>query len=356
MRKRVIAKKSAYIALSVGIAALIIFTALPYYLMSSICFPEWSIYWNYEVVQKNMMLLFPGLAFLGAVTTLKKRNTVEDVFLNVAFPMVLLLIAKVAQYHMAFTLGAMAGAAVYTIVEIAGSSWNGRRGKGDKFKKIRRRYYVSRRCMIYILFFAMTPMTVWVGFHENRDASKYLTYYSLWADSDEGADSEEDQQKLDIVDAKTWDNLSVESRFSEISKLTTYFMQDLGVSGVNIYAVKELTDGTLAYYSDEDQSISFNIIYLADCTLEEAAHTTAHECYHHYEHQVIQTLEILEEAGLNCENMALFEEAVALREANEHYYQDSLSYESYSANLLEKGSEEYAGKMVERLKSQGYLD
>ena len=358
MRKRTAVNrtftKTTYIALSVGIASLIIFTALPYYLLSSIGYPRLNIFWGYEYVQQKMMWLFPGLALAGAITTLKKRNTVEDVFLNVAFPLIILLVLKVVQYHPAFTIGAVTVAVIFSItsiVDINADMWT---GKMEKSKRMRLGYYAARKCIVYILLFTLAPMAVWVGYHEDRDRDSYLTYYSLWANSDDEINEEENQ--LDIVSSRTWDNLSVESRFSEVSKLTTFFLQDLGVEGVNIYAVKELTDGTLAYYSDEEQTISFNAIYLAECSLEEAVHVTAHECYHRYEHEVIRSVETLQEAGFDCENMDVFEEAVALKKADDDYYLDSLSYDTYSENLLEKGSEEYAGNRVEKLKKQGYLD
>lgn len=357
MRKTAVKKtftKTTYVALSVGIASLIIFTALPYYLLSSISYPGWNIFWGYEYVQQKMLWLFPGLAFAGAITTLKKRNTVEDVFFNIAFPLIILLVLKVVQYHPALTIGAVSGAVIFSIMSINDIRTDERTKEMGRFKKMRLGYYAARKCIVYILLFALAPMAVWVGFHEDRDSDSYLTYYSLWAESDDEIDEEENQ--LDIVSAKAWDNLSVESRFSEVSKLTTYFMQDLGVGGVNIYAVKELTDGTLAYYSDDEQTISFNVIYLAECSLEEAIHVTAHECYHHYEREIIRSVETLQEAGFDCENMDVFEEAVALKKADDYYYLDSLSYDTYSENLLEKGSEEYAEKMVGKLREQGYLD
>ena len=90
--------------------------------------------------------------------------------------------------------------------------------------------------------------------------------------------------------------------------------------------------------------------------MEKIVHIAAHECYHRQEYKVIEGIELLQEAGIDCENIECFAEAVALKQARDNYYMDSLSYESYSENLLEERSEEYADKMVKDLKAKGYLE
>lgn len=59
--------------------------------------------------------------------------------------------------------------------------------------------------------------------------------------------------------------------------------------------------------------------------------------------------------GIDCENIECFSDGLALKEAEENYGRDSLDYDSYKENLLEKTSNQYAEKMVETLRSKGYL-
>lgn len=352
MKKRVITKWS-YLGLSVGIATLIIFTALPYYLLTSISFPGWNIYWSYEYVQQRMLRLFPGMALLGAVTTLrKKKYTLEDIFLNVAAPLIVLLTLKVAQYHLMFVVVLLSITAVAVITKCTMIWLDDRFEKMKVWKKIRICYYRSRR-FLYILLIVLAPMAVFTAFHESRDRSEYLTLFS----SSVEVDAEEEQADLvwNIVDEEAWDDLTTEARFNEIQKLTGYFLQDLGVPGVNIYAVKELTDETLAYYNEADESIRVNAIYLSKCSLRDAAFLLAHECEHRQQYQIIKGVEMLKEAGINYEEFKCFSEAVDLYKAFTNYGADSLSYDTYSKNLLEIRSNEYADEMVKRLQEYGYL-
>ena len=97
------------------------------------------------------------------------------------------------------------------------------------------------------------------------------------------------------------------------------------------------------------------IIYLNDCSLEEALRVTSHEIYHRYEHAIIDSLEVLEEAGIQYEELEYYEEAKEIKSASDNYYLDSLSYSSYSQNLLEVKAEEHAKNEVKFLREAGYL-
>ena len=96
------------------------------------------------------------------------------------------------------------------------------------------------------------------------------------------------------------------------------------------------------------------IIYLNDCSLEEALHVTSHEIYHRYEHAIIDTLIALEEAEIPYEELEYYEEAKNLKNASDNYYLD-LQSSSYSQNLLEVKAEEYAKNEVKFLREAGYL-
>lgn len=154
--KRILAK-SSYILVSVGIAFIIVFTALPYYCLTSIAFPGWNIYWGYNEVQRNMMILFPVLSFIGAVTTIKKKNYIEDIFLNVAFPLIILLILKVMQYHFFITIVAIIITGVFAISKAIDFMCSEQYPTG-KFKRLRMIYFICRKRMIYLLLFTMEPM------------------------------------------------------------------------------------------------------------------------------------------------------------------------------------------------------
>lgn len=345
-------KKASYIALSVGIAALIIFTALPYYLKTSIAFPDLDIYWSYADVQAKMLILFPGTAFLGAVTTLKKRNTVEDVFLNVAAPLCILLVLRCMQYHLPHVLAVFAictGLLIYKIADLC---------LEDKFsaynvrKRIRVIYYAVRKRGVLSLFLMLTPLTVWTVHGEYHNGDKYLRLLEAKSKVEYSAG----EPVWDVVSKDQWESLTLNAKFEEFAKMVTYFLQDQGCEkDIKVYACKEITDETLAYYEDKTKSISVNVIYLDSCSYREAVRVAAHESQHWQQHEIIRAVEALEKAGFSYENNPYFAEAYALKAANERYGRDSIQYETYKNNLLEVKSEEYSEKMLEQLREEGYL-
>lgn len=345
-------KKASYVGLSVGIAALIIFTALPYYLQTSIVLPGWNIYWSYAAVQEKMMCLFPGMAFWGAITTLGKRNTMEDVFLNVAAPLTVLLAIRCLQYHLVLVIAILLLSVVRVLFKIINTRKKEKYQTYNLVKKIQVIYYLTRKKGLFLLFMLLTPLTVWTSHNEYYDSDDYLRLWELLSETDE---TSEEDPVWNVVSESQWSSLAVNTRFEEFEKMVTYFLQDQGCGDVAVYACKELTDGTLAYYSNASESISVNVIYLNTCSYQEAIHVAAHECQHKQQWEVIRAVNALEESGKSYENNVYFKEAYALKEASENYRIDSISYEKYKDNLLEVKSEEYADEMETRLREEGYL-
>ena len=353
MDKKRIVGKIIYIVFSVGLASVLIFTAQPCYLLSTLSYGNWGIFWSYADVQRMMFFLFPGLALFFALSTIKKKNTILDVFLNVAAPLVLLLSLKIAQYH--FNLVVVI---VMVVLFYAGSGcinlWFDDNTMGlENRKKCRLCYYKARKRIVLPLIIILCPLAVWCSWNEVYDKDKYLTYYSTFAESEN--ELPEEENRWEVVSEETWNDLSVESRFEEVKKMTTYFLQDLGVDGINVYGVKELTDNRLGYYSEHSESMGINITYIANATLTDVIRVVAHECSHRQQQVIIKGIKALEDMGIDCERIECFSVGAALKEAGDNYSRDSLDFDGYKENLLEKESEKYAKKMIERLKEKGYL-
>lgn len=353
MNKRKVFGKITYIGFSVGLAALLIFTALPYYLLSTLSYGRWGMFYTYADVQRLMFFLFPVVAFISALSTIKKKNTILDVFINIAIPLIMLLVLKIAQYHLSLVISIITGVLIFAVNGCI-DLWFDEKLEGlENKKKYRLCYYKVRKFIILSLMIILCPVAIWCSWNEIYDSDDYLTYYSSFVESEK--ELSEEENKWEVVDEETWNNLSIESRFTEVEKMTTYFLQDLGVDGVNLYAVKELTDDRLGYYSDYNESMCINITYVANATLPEVIRVVAHECSHRQQHVIIKGITALQDMGIDCENIECFSEALALKEAEENYGRDSLDYDSYKENLLEKTSNQYAEKMVEMLQSKGYL-
>ena len=352
MNKKRLVGKMTYIGFSTGLAALFIFTALPGYLITTLSYGRWGMFYTYADVQKMMFFLFPVVAFISALSTIKKKNTILDIFINITIPLIVVLVMKIAQSHLFLVVSIVVGILLFA-VNCCIDLWFDEKLEGmENKKKYRFCYYRARKFITLSLLILLCPVAIWCSWNEVYESDDYLTYYSSFAESDKELSEE---NKWDIVDEQTWNNLSVESRFKEVEKMVTYFLQDLGVDGITVYAVKELSDNRLGSYSDYNESMSINITYMANASLTEVIKVVAHECSHRQQHVIIKGIETLQDMGIKCENIECFSEAMALKEAEENYGRDSLDYDSYKENLLEKTSNQYAEQMVAMLQSKGYL-
>jgi hypothetical protein len=195
-------------------------------------------------------------------------------------------------------------------------------------------------------------MSIWVNYQESKQSDKYLVVFQSlkYEQASEGEDTNLD---LDIVNEEQWEQLNAEEKFAEVSKLVDYECAKLNVGSMDAFAIKENTDGRLAYYDTEAEAVYFNIAYLNNsCSLSEAIHLVAHECYHRYTGKVVESLNYLESADMNYEALEYFQDAIALRDASNNYYVDNLSYETYTENELEVRAEKYADTETETLKKE----
>lgn len=348
MRKKRVIKKSSYILVSVTIAMIIIFTALPYYCLTSIALPGWNIYWSYEEIQKKMLFLFPVLSGIGACSTIYKKNDIEDVVLNIALPFVVLLSLKTFQYIPWVFLVVLWLGIMFTVSGVS----NFENGKGrycGKAKRLRIIYYICRKRMIYFLLFLLIPMAVWVNYQENDNDERIL----FQSNSDESLVNEEECSLY--LSQDEWEELTVEERYKKIEEFTLFECERLGVGEVNIYALKEMYESRLAYYTSEENAIYYNVYFLDECTLREALHTACHEVYHKYEQAIVDSLAVLEDSGTEYETLAYYNEAIEMKIATENYWNDSQEMDTYTQNYLEMKSEEYAENELKELEELGYI-
>lgn len=80
------------------------------------------------------------------------------------------------------------------------------------------------------------------------------------------------------------------------------------------------------------------------------SNTMAHEMNHRYNYAIIDSLEVLEEAGFNIKTLDYYQDALILKEADRNYGRDQRnSYEAYRENELEVRARAYADREVEEL-------
>lgn len=337
-------KNSTYVLVSLSLSLLIIFTAVPYWCLTSIVIPEAGIFVPYSTMQQVFLIVFPTCSLLGALTTLHKRKSIEDIFINIAFPLLILIAVRVLQY---FPIGLLILGIVCVLVTLYKIyDYLGRYQALNVKRRRRIIYYKCRRNIVYLLVFTVVPLGIYVSYNDSLDRERFKIIYEFTYKRDERIEKPE----LEMVSEEQWEQLDAEHRMEQMRKLADYECSKLGVEPVDIYANREATESTMGYYADNEDAIYLNVVYLANCSIQEAAHVMAHEMNHRYNYAIIDSLEVLEDAGFNVKTLDYYQDALKLKEADRNYNRDlKNSYETYRDNELEVRARAYADREVEEL-------
>ena len=331
--------KFIYILLSVGLAELLILTS-PFWLLTNVKIFG-NVYILREDLQKWMMVIFPVLALIGALSTLRRR-TFENVFINAAMGMcVLLLIRSFERYMIVsaiilfFEGFVLVHAATAWLIGTDPSLW----------RKYANRFLIfSRRVFVYTTLILMTGLHV-------------LTYQKDYSE-------ERQPEKTDIVPQETavsplkeliveeseWDRLSVAEREKIVTKATAAALEECGVREHDL-TIKYLfaqSNSTLGAFN-EDCSIEYNEAWLSAASQEEVYDVILHECFHYYQSEGVEIYRKLREEGYPVDEMEDFSRLRLFAEATDSYESDYFSYDSYFDNALERTAREYAEKRVSEL-------
>ena len=346
MGKKYLGNRS-YFIWSVVLASVFIFSALPYYTITTTAFL--SIYWNYGETQLRMYVIFIVMSSLGAISTFHKRKSFIDVLINLIHPLNVLLSFKIARTFTALFF-------VYELILLilifkksyTFSSHNLRMPSGRDRLKLT--YYDFRKRSAVSLILILAPLAVIALKVESISNSSIRN--SILLSREAAGEANNETESLIPVDKKEWDAYSVEERFEKVCSDTRYFLRKLGIQDsvdLTISAVDELTDGLYGYYDANTNTISFNVFLLSSADYETVLKTAAHEAFHVHDYMLVQDLDKMEECDINSE-LSYFGEAKEIKKAVEKYTVDqSLDYESYYENLLEKRAREYSEKIIEEL-------
>lgn len=206
-------------------------------------------------------------------------------------------------------------------------------------KQLKRKLFRTRMLLLLLLMLLISNQ-------ERNSFSRLLTQFRNNAEMKEDLPieikfcyelSEEEEWALqDSLEEKLW----------QLQCVADEFLAELGVTSVPIKIVTTLEDTVLGTYSEIDKKIYINKEFLENSTLRKAVHVVAHECHHRYQHAIIQSLLILEEADFPYENLGYYEEAVKLLEGAKNYKKDQENYYDYLQNEMELQAEDYAKQKV----------
>lgn len=337
-------KNLKYLILSVLLAMVLMFTILPYYCISSITIPGIDLYFSYDEVYRFFYVFFPICSFFGAVTTLRKKKTPEDVLINVTLPLLGLLYLRVCKEFMAICM-------LLLVLVLAFAAWNIYDAmtvskRWDTGKKCRYAYYHIRKDVTMVLFAVLVPLALGITINENTFNSRIHTFFRNYtaAESEEllptsltyELSSEEDWKTHDSLEEKVW----------QLQWVANDCLGELGVTSVPVEVVTTLDATVLGSYSEADKTIYVNKEFLKNSTLQKAIHVIAHECHHRYQHAIIQSLMILKEADFPYEKLGYYQNAAKLLKGAMEYKEDKENYFEYLKNEMELQADAYAKEKV----------
>lgn len=145
-----------------------------------------------------------------------------------------------------------------------------------------------------------------------------------------------------LLQEDSWAHLDAAGRLNIMKIIADIEANYLGIPEVSV-CTEVLEEHTMGYYNDSTRTITLNLSYLANADAQTMLTTICHECYHAYQHRLVELYN-----GLNAEDkdLLLFFEAAQYREEFANYIDGSENYYAYSSQWCEADSEKYAEEAV----------
>lgn len=345
-RKQSTLSNESYIFLTVGSAIVLMLTTIPAdFILGELHIPVIDKIIYYEDVMGLYIKSFPILSLLGAWTTIRKKKTLEDVFINLAWPLVIWLLFRFIGKYLFLCLVLLAFTLFFMGRKIAGIMSAKRLSES---KKVRFAYYECRKT-VYLMLFVLGML----GVHENYRNEKLRNELEIFYQGcEEALEQDEEGTELELVSEEEWEILGMEDRTDQMTVLANYYFKELGMKEIPVY-VAALEKGMLGLYStNRETAVYISDDFLKDCNIADASECLLHEIHHYYQDAVIQTLLTLKEENADFMNLQYYKDALGLAVAQGNYSEDYTSWETYQNNELEVQSRTYAAEQVEVLRAK----
>ena len=151
-----------------------------------------------------------------------------------------------------------------------------------------------------------------------------------------------------------WDDFTIEERLAILQTVADIERRYLGIPHELYVGTGNPKDTELGYYADNTHEIVLNIDFLTSCSAYEAVETVAHECYHAYQHRIIDAYDELDD---DLKGLYIFDDAVIYKEEFLNYIdseKDPIGYWNMSCEMDcrkygEDAAEEYLDRVYEYL-------
>lgn len=157
------------------------------------------------------------------------------------------------------------------------------------------------------------------------------------------------------IDPERWGKLDVQQKLNVCQKIVNCEARYLGISHEIGVGTADLSEGTLAYYSEIQHKIVIDLEHLNNSHSYEVLETLIHECTHAYQYEQVTLYQKLDEES---RNLLMFYDASVYLEEFADYEDGSEDFFLYYSQLAEinarKAGEEEAQEYIERVNEYLY--
>ena len=152
------------------------------------------------------------------------------------------------------------------------------------------------------------------------------------------------------IDPERWEKLNVQQKLNVCQKIVNCEARYLGISHEIRVGTADLSEGTLAYYSESQHQIVVDLEHLNSSHSYEVLESLIHECNHAYQYEQVALYQKLDEES---RNLLMFYEASVYLDEFADYQDGSEDFVLYYSQLAEinarKAGEEEAKEYIERV-------
>lgn len=174
------------------------------------------------------------------------------------------------------------------------------------------------------------------------DVQEDTVIFELSETQPEGETISTNMEAVLLLQEDSWAQLDAAERLDIMKVIANIEANYLGIPKVSVCA-EVLEEHTFGHYNDSTRTITLNLSYLATANAHSMLTTVCHECYHAYQHRLV---ELYNELDSEDQDLLLFYEAAQYRDEFSNYIDGSDNYYDYSRQWCEADSEKYAEDAV----------
>lgn len=147
-----------------------------------------------------------------------------------------------------------------------------------------------------------------------------------------------------LLQEEEWGELDAQQKLDVLGVVMNIEIRYLGINHELDLQCRVLNGKIAAHYTDKDHAIVIDLSHLKNAPASTVLASLCHECYHAYQHQII---ELYENTPEEYRSMPLFQNAVTYIEEFSDYEDGSKDYSKYYYQVVEMQARKYARLAVE---------